>query len=95
MEKLLQKLFFFSKLETGNMPFFPKPVHMDSWLEHYVDDKAVEGENKGYAIEYINGGNTDTNAGAATADGSDPEQQTDVRTGSWLADIDVEQTKHM
>lgn len=95
MEKLLQKLFFFSKLETGNMPFFPKPVHMDSWLEHYVDDKAVEGENKGYAIEYINGGNTDTNAVEVTADGSDSEQQTDVQTGSWLADIDVEQTKRV
>lgn len=95
MEKLLQKLFFFSKLETGNMPFFPKPVHMDSWLEHYVDDKAVEGEDKGYSIEFINGGKADINAGAVTANGADSGQQTDVQTDSWLADIDVEQTKRV
>lgn len=68
MEKLLQKLFFFSKLETGNMPFFPKPVHMDSWLEHYVEDKAEEGENKGYAIEFIGGGNADVQTDGWVAD---------------------------
>ncbi len=95
MEKLLQKLFFFSKLETGNMPFFPKPVHMDSWLEHYVDDKTVEGENKGYAIEFISGGNSDINAGGKTADGADSGQQTKVQTDGWAADIDVEQTKRV
>lgn len=28
MDVLLQKLFFFSKLETGNMPFFTKEVNV-------------------------------------------------------------------
>ncbi|WP_455720366.1 HAMP domain-containing sensor histidine kinase [Agathobacter sp.] len=44
MEVLLQKLFFFSKLETGNMPFFRQDVDMKSWLQKYVDDKNADEE---------------------------------------------------
>ena len=44
MEVLLQKLFFFSKLETGNMPFFRQAVDMKSWLQKYVDDKNADEE---------------------------------------------------
>ena len=44
MEVLLQKLFFFSKLETGNMPFFRQDVDMKSWLKKYVDDKNADEE---------------------------------------------------
>lgn len=44
MEVLLQNLFFFSKLETGNMPFFRQDVDMKSWLQKYVDDKNADEE---------------------------------------------------
>ncbi len=44
MEVLLQKLFFFSKLETGNMLFFRQDVDMKSWLQKYVDDKNADEE---------------------------------------------------
>ena len=43
MEGLLQKLFFLSKLETGNMPFFLQQVSMNNWLENYVREKQAEG----------------------------------------------------
>lgn len=51
MEVLLQKLFFFSKLETGNMPIFVKRIELGSWVETYVDQKQLESEEKGYEIE--------------------------------------------
>lgn len=50
MEMLLQKLFFFSKLETGNMPFFFQNTELRKWMQNYVEDKQAEGENKGYSI---------------------------------------------
>lgn len=94
MEKLLQKLFFFSKLETGNMPFFTKPVRMDNWLDHYVDDKSAEGEEKGYDIRFSCPDKMDTEKSDA-----DPEHMsenpTDVDGSGWTADIDVEQTKRV
>lgn len=52
MDILLQKLFFFSKLETGNMPFFMQPVELGSWMENFVSDKQEEGQTKGYSIEF-------------------------------------------
>lgn len=36
MELLLQKLFFFSKLETGNMPFYLQKIEIGKWVEEYV-----------------------------------------------------------
>lgn len=36
----------------GYMPFFTKPVCMDNWLDHYVDDKSAEGEEKEYDIRF-------------------------------------------
>lgn len=50
MEVLLQKLFFFSKLETGNMPIFTKRVELGTWAENYVEQKQLESEEKGYEI---------------------------------------------
>lgn len=50
MEVLLQKLFFFSKLETGNMPFFLQRVELGSWMERYVQEKQIEGQTKNYTI---------------------------------------------
>lgn len=54
MDILLQKLFFFSKLETGNMPFVIQRVDLGCWMESYVSDKEEEGLAKGYSIGLIN-----------------------------------------
>lgn len=51
MEVLLQKLFFFSKLETGNMPFFIQKVDLNHWTHKYVQDKQHEGNEKKYEIQ--------------------------------------------
>lgn len=53
MELLLQKLFFFSKLETGNMPFFLQKVEMGHWVDKFVQEKQLEGKEKGYEIRLI------------------------------------------
>ncbi len=50
MEILLQKLFFVSKLETGNMPFFRQQVDLSDWLLDYVKEKQEESAQKGYDI---------------------------------------------
>ena len=50
MEKLLAKLFYFSKLETGNMPFYFQEVPMQIYMEDYVAEKAVEMQTKGGQI---------------------------------------------
>ncbi len=55
MEKLLQKLFFFSKLETGNMPFFKQNTDINKWLYEYVESKLKE-EN--YEIQYLKNDNS-------------------------------------
>lgn len=50
MEVLLQKLFFFSKLETGNMPFYPQEISINEWIDRYAQDKQIECEEKNYTI---------------------------------------------
>jgi len=50
MEVLLQKLFFFSKLETGNMPMFLQRRDISRWLEKYVDEKNTENVGERYEI---------------------------------------------
>lgn len=42
MERLLEKLFYFSKLETGNMPFYLTKINMKNYLEQYVQEKQAE-----------------------------------------------------
>lgn len=42
MDVLLSKLFYFSKLETGNMPFFRQKTNINAFLHHYVSDKRKE-----------------------------------------------------
>lgn len=44
MEGLLKKLFFISKLETGNMPFFIKEIDLGDWLQKYIDEKRHEND---------------------------------------------------
>ena len=50
MEKLLAKLFYFSKLETGNMPFFLQDVDMQQFLQDYVEEKEIELQERGVEI---------------------------------------------
>lgn len=38
MDALLQKLFFFSKLETGNMPLFSEKTNFAKFIEEYIKD---------------------------------------------------------
>lgn len=54
MEQLLQKLFFFSKLETGNMPFFMQKIEMKSWIHKYVEERQWEEIEKNYTIQIVN-----------------------------------------
>lgn len=53
MDVLLQKLFFFSKLETGNMPFFLKETDMGRWIESYVAEKCDKTISSDYDITVI------------------------------------------
>ena len=42
MDVLLSKLFYFSKLETGNMPLFRQNTRIDTFVQQYVSDKGKE-----------------------------------------------------
>lgn len=53
MERLLKKLFFFSKLETGNMPFFEQEVELGCWISQYVQERRLEEKEKNYEILWI------------------------------------------
>lgn len=39
MEGLLSKLFYYSKLETGNMPFYKQSTDVKEYLQHYVEGR--------------------------------------------------------
>lgn len=39
MEGLLSKLFYYSKLETGNMPFYKQKTDMQEYLKYYVEGR--------------------------------------------------------
>lgn len=47
MDVLLSKLFYFSKLETGNMPFYMQRVDMTEFIRAYAKEKRTEIEQKG------------------------------------------------
>lgn len=53
MEQLLQKLFFFSKLETGNMPFLKKSTELTQWIYTYLKEKKPELKEKNVEIEFV------------------------------------------
>lgn len=52
MDILLEKLFYFSKLETGNMPLYKKPVNIYDYIEDYAEDKKFELKEKGIELNY-------------------------------------------
>lgn len=52
MERLIKKLFFFSKMETGNMPLNMQPVNLPYFIRHYVMDKKEIYDSDNAAINY-------------------------------------------
>ena len=50
MDVLLQRLFYFSKLETGNLPLSPVSADLWRFVEGFVRDSAGELEQRGGAI---------------------------------------------
>lgn len=52
MDVLLEKLFYFSKLETGNMPFYKKNINIYDYIEDYAEDKKQELNEKNVEFEY-------------------------------------------
>ena len=42
MDKLLEKLFFFSKLETGNLPMNKRPIDLSDFIRNYVRDASLD-----------------------------------------------------
>ena len=51
MDVLLQRLFYFSKLETGNLPLSPVSADLWHFVEGFVRDNAGELEQRGGAIQ--------------------------------------------
>lgn len=56
METLLQKLFYFSKLETGNMPLNMKKCDLAEFAEDFVDEASLELAQKGIELTLENDG---------------------------------------
>lgn len=52
MEKLLQKLFLYSKLETGNLPFNFIETDMNEFLGKYIQQEMPELEHRGVSLNY-------------------------------------------
>ena len=50
MDVLLQRLFYFSKLETGNLPLFPVRTDLGEFVQNFVRDTAGELEQRGGEI---------------------------------------------
>ena len=50
MDVLLQRLFYFSKLETGNLPLFPVRTDLGEFVRGFVRDTAGELEQQGGCI---------------------------------------------
>ena len=46
MEILLQKLFYFSKLETGNMPLYPVMTNLSEFLSNFINSNKEDYKNK-------------------------------------------------
>lgn len=42
MDSLLERLFYFSKMETGNMPMIKQTIDIGQWLKGYVNSRSKE-----------------------------------------------------
>ena len=51
MDILLQRLFDFSRLETGNLPLFPEPADLGDFVSHFVQEAGQELEQEGGRVE--------------------------------------------
>lgn len=62
MDVLLQKLFYFSKLETGNMPLYPFRVNFVKFIEDFIKYNAEYHKEKNLEISLVvQGANHDVN----------------------------------
>ncbi len=52
MDRLLEKLFYFSKLETGNMPLYFETMDLGRCMEKYASEKAEELQTKDIRLVY-------------------------------------------
>lgn len=50
MDRLLMTLFYFSKLETGNMPFYMQKTQIEEYIGNYAKEKEAELSQKGATI---------------------------------------------
>ena len=51
MDILLQRLFDFSRLETGNLPLFPEPADLGDFVSHFVQEAGQELEQEGGRVD--------------------------------------------
>lgn len=57
MERLIEKLFFFSKMETGNMPLNLQYIDIAHFIKHYINNKKSLYTSDDMTIRYVQ--NTD------------------------------------
>jgi signal transduction histidine kinase len=50
MDVLLQRLFYFSKMETGNMPFYKKIIDLNEFISSFIEGCRNDLETKGASI---------------------------------------------
>ncbi len=53
MDILLQKLFLFSKIETGKMPLDQMNINLPEYMNQYVGNREKQYQNKGLEIRYV------------------------------------------
>lgn len=58
IDSLLQRLFLFSKIETGNMPFYKTHTDLVHYLEHFITNCKEDMELKGARITFSTDGAT-------------------------------------
>ena len=51
MDVLLQRLFYFSRMETGNLPLFPEPTDLGEFVSRFAAEAGAELEQTGGGIE--------------------------------------------
>lgn len=51
MDVLLQRLFYFSRMETGNLPLFPEPADLGEFVSRFAAEAGPELEQAGGGIE--------------------------------------------
>lgn len=56
MDVLLQRLFYFSKMETGNMPFYLQVTDLNEFIRKFVEGCKTDLETKGGSISFDTSG---------------------------------------